>query len=216
MTPPANPGPQRWLFTGDSITEWGRIDKRDPHDLGHNYVQLLAEEHLAGRTVLNTGIGGDRLVDLAERWQRDVIDLAPDVLSVYIGINDTWRRYDEGIVSPIPDFERRLRELLAPFAAAGTPLVLVSPFVLPYTGEDRSWQEDLNPRVRAIARIAQELDAVYVPLQEPMTALAAQIGDAAVAADGVHPTPAGHRAIADAWWQAWRAAGMDAPESSAH
>lgn len=207
--------PRRWLFTGDSITEWGRTDKRDPHDLGRNYVRLLAEEHLAGQTVLNTGIGGDRLSDLAERWQRDVVALAPDVLSVYIGINDTWRRYDEGVVSPVPAFARRLRELLVPFATAGTPLVLVSPFVLPYAEEDRNWHADLNPRVQAIAQIARELDAVYVALQEPMTALAARIGDAAVAADGVHPTPAGHRAIADAWWQAWQAAG-GAPESSAH
>ncbi|PHP53149.1 SGNH/GDSL hydrolase family protein [Actinomyces ruminis] len=88
--------------------------------------------------------------------------------------------------------------------------------MLPYAEEDRNWHADLNPRVQAIAQIAQELDAVYVPLQEPMTALAARIGDAAVAADGVHPTPAGHRAIADAWWQAWQTVGRGAPESSAH
>ncbi|PHP53148.1 SGNH/GDSL hydrolase family protein [Actinomyces ruminis] len=112
MTSSTSVPPRRWLFTGDSITEWGRTDKRDPHDLGCNYVRLLAEEHLAGQTVLNTGIGGDRLADLAERWQRDVVALAPDVLSVYIGINDTWRHYDEGVVSPVPAFAQRLRELL--------------------------------------------------------------------------------------------------------
>ncbi|MDU0349532.1 SGNH/GDSL hydrolase family protein [Actinomyces sp. MRS3W] len=202
---------RRWLFTGDSITEWGRANTHDPHDLGDNYVRLLADEQLTGQTVLNTGVGGDRLADLAARWQEDVVALSPDVLSVYIGINDTWRRYDEGLISPVPAFTRTLRELLAPFAAAGTPLVLISPFVLPYPGENRDWQEDLGPRIHAIASVAAELGALHVPLQQPMEALAARIGAERVAADGVHPTPAGHRVIADQWWRAWQTVGAEAP-----
>nr|WP_300339570.1 GDSL-type esterase/lipase family protein [Actinomyces sp.] len=204
---PGTPPRSRWLFTGDSITEWGRRDNTDPHDLGEGYVSVLAAGPLAtgpaGVEVLNTGVGGDRLADLAARWSTDVLDLHPDLLSVYIGINDTWRRYDCGMLSPTDLFRDRLASLLAPLAEAGTQLVLVSPFVLPAVGQDRDWAQDLEPRISAIEAVASWLGAVYVPLQEPMEALAEQVGAAAVAADGVHPGPAGHRLIAEQWWSAW-------------
>ncbi|MCI7456769.1 GDSL-type esterase/lipase family protein [Actinomyces urogenitalis] len=204
---PSTAARSRWLFTGDSITEWGRGDNTDPHDLGQNYVSALAAGPLAAESeaveVLNTGVGGDRLADLAARWSHDVLDLNPDLLSVYIGVNDTWRWYDSGLLSPTDLFREQLASLLAPLAEAGTQLVLVSPFVLPALGEDRDWAEDLEPRISAIEAVASWLGAVYVPLQEPMEALADEVGAAAVAADGVHPTPAGHRLIADQWWRAW-------------
>lgn len=204
---------RRWLFTGDSITQWGRTDMTDPHDLGEGYVRILTREHLAGADVLNTGVGGDRLTDLRARWDADVVALRPDVLSVYIGINDTWRRYDRGLTSPVNAFGQHLRELLEPLAAANTPLVLVSPFVLPVPDEDRDWGEDLGPRIGAIADVAAGLGAIHVALQGPMDALAARIGPRAVAADGVHPTPAGHRVIADQWWRAWSSTGPDGPRA---
>lgn len=194
----------RWLFTGDSITEWGRTDKADPFDIGENYVSLLAAERLPGTEVLNTGIGGDRLEDLQRRWQHDVLELAPDVLSVYIGINDTWRRYDHGIESPAERFGEVLTELLVPLAAAGTELVLVEPFVLPHDGEDRGWVEDLGPRQAAVAGAAERTGAVLVPLQKAMSD--AETARTPLTLDGVHPTPAGHRLIADQWWSRWTAA----------
>lgn len=202
----------RWLFTGDSITEWGRTDTANPHDIGDNYVSRLANGPLAHLTasgqlphieVLNSGVGGNRLSDLAARWHRDVIDLHPHLLSMYIGINDTWRRYDSGVMSPVDRFQRDLKDLLTPLADGGIAIVLVSPFVLPCPGRDRHWHEDLEPRICAIENVARHLGAIYVPLQEHMTVLGQKIGNTSVAADGVHPTPRGHDLIAQRWWAAW-------------
>ena len=83
----------RLLFIGDSITDVGRRD--DPDELGKGYVRLirdrvLADSPAAAPIVLNRGISGNKMPDLQKRWQRDVLDLAPDVLSIYIGINDVW------------------------------------------------------------------------------------------------------------------------------
>jgi acyl-CoA thioesterase I len=89
-------GAARVVFVGDSITDAGR-DRADRASLGDGYVGLVATDlrrETPGTEVVNVGIGGDRAVDLERRWQDDVVAAAPDVLSVYVGVNDTWRRFD--------------------------------------------------------------------------------------------------------------------------
>src|SRR5689334_4727774 len=85
----------RILFIGDSVTEAGRRAS-DPDDLGTGWPALAAARLGGPHRFLNRGVGGDRIRDLAARWQPDCLDLRPDVVTVLIGINDTWRRYDQG------------------------------------------------------------------------------------------------------------------------
>jgi len=188
------------LFIGDSVTDCGR--RTDPDGLGDGYVRLLATGPLAGCRVSNRGVGGDRAVDLAARWEADVVAERPDVLSVLVGVNDTWRRYDAGEVTPVDEFEATYRSLLDRARAAGVGrLVLVEPFVLPVRpGQERWWDEDLGARVDVVGRLAAEHDAVLVPAAAHLTALVREHGAAALADDGVHPTALGHRALADLWW----------------
>jgi lysophospholipase L1-like esterase len=204
MTPPP-PGPHV-LFVGDSVTDCGRRD--DPDGLGDGYVRLLAEGPLRGGRVTNRGVGGDRATDLAARWDADVLRERPDVLSVLVGINDTWRRYDAGTTTPASAFEATCRALLGSALAAGVRrLVLVEPFVLPVTPEqERWWDEDLGDRVDVVRKLAAEHGATLVPAADHLTALAGTRAPGALAADGVHPTADGHRALADLWWSAARAA----------
>ena len=85
-----------YLFIGDSVTDAGRFEDHDEH-LGDGYVRRL-DEHFrdSGLTIetINTGIGGNRVADLKLRWERDVVNHRPALLSVLVGVNDTWRRYD--------------------------------------------------------------------------------------------------------------------------
>src|SRR5947209_4660116 len=84
----------RILFQGDSITALGRGMTADPnHILGHSYVFLIAAKYGAllpqrNLTFVNRAIGGNKLADLTGRWQKDALDLKPDILSILIGIND--------------------------------------------------------------------------------------------------------------------------------
>ncbi|WP_449385695.1 SGNH/GDSL hydrolase family protein [Cellulomonas soli] len=194
--------PRSVVFAGDSITEWGRHE--DPDGWGSGYVGLLARGPLAAATVTNTGVGGDRVRDLQARWADDVLPLQADVLSLYVGVNDTWRRFDQGEETPAEEFEAVLRQLLAPWVERGTQLVLVEPFVVPVEPSQEHWHTDLGPKQEAVRRVAADLDAAHVPLAAPLAALAADLGPHQVASDGVHPTPAGHRLLADAWWAAYR------------
>lgn len=184
------------VLAGDSITEWGRGE--DP--LGSGYVRLLAEGPLAGAHVINAGVGGDRAADLERRWTADVLAERPDVLGLYVGVNDTWRRFDQGEETPVEQFTATCRRLLS---SVSVPTVVVEPFVVPVDEGQREWAADLGPKQAALRALADEVGAAFVPLAGLMADLAARIGPQSVAADGVHPTPAGHELIARAWWDAY-------------
>ena len=189
------------LFIGDSVTDCGRRD--DPDGLGDGYVRLIAHNPaLTGMRVTNRGISGNRVVDLEGRWQHDVLDAAPDVLTILIGINDTWRRYDSANPTSARDFEAGYRRLLDSAATDGRTLVLMEPFVLPVTEQQRAWHpEDLDEKIAVVHGLARDFDAILVPLDAALTTLADELTPEALADDGVHPTPLGHDAIAALWLQ---------------
>ena len=87
------------LFQGDSITDCSR-SRQDPAHLGAGYAMLAASWLTAlvpgsGLRFLNRGISGNRAKDLRARWQTDCLDLKPNWVSILIGVNDTWRRFDQ-------------------------------------------------------------------------------------------------------------------------
>ncbi|HEY1531739.1 MAG TPA: SGNH/GDSL hydrolase family protein [Galbitalea sp.] len=184
------------LFIGDSVTDCGRRDDA-PGFLGDGYVRLIADK-LSDRRVINAGISGNRAIDLRDRWHIDVALQKPEILTVYVGINDTWRRYDENDPTSAAMFEDNYRACLADLGGAST-LILIEPFVLPVNEEQEHWHEDLDEKRAVVARLAAEFGAGFVPLQTLLSAAAEDHGATALAADGVHPTDLGHRMIADAW-----------------
>jgi acyl-CoA thioesterase-1 len=188
------------IFIGDSVTDCGRRDD-EPDFLGDGYVRMIAER-LPDRRVINVGINGNRVVDLRDRWHIDVTEQNPDVLSVYVGINDTWRRYDENDPTSAASFEADYRKILEQTVPLAPKLILVEPFVLPVTEEQEHWHEDLDEKRAVVARLASEFGAAFVPLQSLLSLAAQAHGAKALADDGVHPTEIGHRLIAEAWLEA--------------
>jgi len=140
-------------------------------------------------------------MDLETRWQRDVLDARPDVVSVLVGINDVgWHTYaEDGYVIPVDDYAAGYDRLLTPLAEAGTQLVLIEPFLLPLSDDQRKQREDLDPKIQAVRELARKFGAHLLAADGLFAQLAATTGPAYWAADGVHPTPAGHAALADAW-----------------
>lgn len=198
------------LFIGDSITEWGRDDATG--SIGHGYVRKAADLWAAAHpdhpvTVVNKGIGGNRVVDLRARWTRDAIDVAPDVVSVMIGINDTWRAMDSGEVTTTESYEADYRHILDRLVSeTAAQLLLVEPFLLPVTPEQWAWRPDLDPRIAVVRRLAAEYGATLVAADGLLTQLAVNSGGdtpvdgfARFADDGVHLTDEGADALAAAW-----------------
>ena len=195
------------LFQGDSITDAGR-DRSNPNDLGKGYPLMVAAQlglkfpELNIR-FLNRGISGNRVVNLQERWQEDCLNLKPDWVSVYIGINDTWRRYDNNDPTSLEKFKEGYRDLLVQTKQKlDARLILIEPFVLPVPEDRKAWREDLDPKIQAVRELAAEFDALLVPLDGLFAAAASLREPAYWAPDGVHPSPAGHALIAEAWLKA--------------
>lgn len=194
---PPTPG-ETVVFFGDSVTDCRH--RQDPDQLGQGYVRMLAEGALQDRRVSNAGISGNRVVDLQHRLAEDVLAERPDVVSIMIGVNDTWRRFDRDDPTSTEAYEAGYRDLVARVLESGARLVLAEPFVVPVTDEqETAWRDDLDPRIAVVHRIGSEIGAVVVPTDRELNRLAAGQGAQTLAADGVHPTPAGHQAIAALW-----------------
>lgn len=196
------------LFYGDSITDCGRDKSMDGKELGRGYVRIVASL-LGARHAewnlrfTNTGISGNRLCDLEDRMQADLLDRKPTVVSFLIGINDTWRRYDSGTVSDIDAYAQRFERMLTRITSDCTDrLVLIEPFVLPVPADRARWREDLDPRIAVTRDVARRFSAVYVPMDGLFAAAATRAPMEYWLPDGVHPTEAGHGLIADAWIRA--------------
>ena len=198
------------LFQGDSITDTDRA-RFYPDDLGRGYALMAAGWYGAryperGVRFLNRGVSGDCAVDLLARWEEDCLALRPTVLSILVGINETWRAFDAGTPTPVDAFARTYRELLSRTRAAqpAVRFILMEPFSLPVAPERAAWRADLDPKIQAVRGLAQEFGARLVPLDGLFAQACARREPTYWAEDGVHPTPAGHALIAQAWLRAVR------------
>lgn len=196
------------LFQGDSITDAGRTKGDTPASLGHGYAMMAAAWYSAaypekGIRFLNRGISGNRAKDLEARWEGDCLALRPDWVSVLIGINDTWRAFDRNDPTTTAAYEDSYRAILtASRDVLGARLILMEPFVLPVPADRKEWRADLDPRITAVRRLAVEFGAILVPLDGLFAVASTQQPAEFWAPDGVHPTPAGHALIAQAWLRA--------------
>lgn len=203
---------QRLLFIGDSITDAHR--RSDPLQLGNGYVNLIAEEfdrRGSSVEVINRGVSGECVRDLRDRWQRDVLDLEPDVLTVYIGVNDTVRTWFQGFPTPPAEFEADLDDVLTRAVAHGTrSIIVIEPFFLtgvPFPGPWKAGEDfaraDLDSKRPIVEALARAHKATFIPLHDAMTVAAQQRGAALLAQDGVHPSGLGDRLIARLWCEAY-------------
>ncbi|MBL7134117.1 MAG: SGNH/GDSL hydrolase family protein [Phycisphaerae bacterium] len=214
------------LMIGDSITDCERsrpeIDGVEP-SLGAGYVSMVAAT--LGRLyperairVINKGNSGDTTRQLKARWQRDVLDIAPDWLSIKIGINDVWRTFDQpddpsaGV--GIDEYRANLDQLIVsakPVVAKG--VILMTPY---FIEPDRS--EPMRAMMDQFGRVVRELadrhEALLVDTQAPFDEeLLDKEGKKHhpmhFCADRVHPNPRGHYLIARAFLAAVGAAVPD-------
>jgi lysophospholipase L1-like esterase len=185
------------VFIGDSVTDCGRLIE-PPY--GDGYVSnIVASGRLTGE-IINVGISGHRLIDLENRWDVDVLAHNPTVVSVAIGVNDMWRRYDDNDPTSVEDFEDRYRRVLMATKAHGNPeIVLCEPFLLSVREEMNTWREDLDPKIAVVHKMAAEFGAKLVRFDKRFNNLAQEMLMLELADDGVHPSKLGHRIMADLW-----------------
>ena len=209
--------PKVILFQGDSITDAGRSKESD-HNPGYGYADMVMGDLGLRRPYafrfFNRGISGHRIVDLYARIRKDMIHLKPDYMSVLIGINDVWHECMFGNGVDAQKFEMvfglMIEELLRELP--GLKMMLLEPFVLPGSATENTddmpnrWEyfrEETALRSAAVQRLAEKYGLLFVPLQAKFDALNANAPAGYWLSDGVHPTPAGHAMIKEAWLEAF-------------
>ena len=212
----AEPG-LRVMFIGDSITDghWGLSSRNhydNNHVLGHGYPEMCAAQCLADHPernmrFYNRGISGNTMPMMAARWDEDLITIHPDVVSVLIGINDvkehsvadfdfaTWEATYRNLI------DRTLERV------PGCRFVLITPFASrrqlygPDPVQDR--RHDVVARMTEIVKgIASDYGCIVVDGFSLVDGLYAHSKTEDLHYwlwDGVHPTTAGHRKLADLW-----------------
>ncbi|MGF7400154.1 SGNH/GDSL hydrolase family protein [Thermoanaerobacterium thermosaccharolyticum] len=192
------------LFQGDSVTDVGRI-RENPDDLGYGYPNIIASLFAAlhpeiNVKFLNRGVSGDRVRDLKNRWTTDCLDLKPTVVSILIGINDTWRNYDSHDYTSPEKFEEDYRYILAKTKEElNAKIIMMEPFVLPEPEDRKAWRVDLDPKIHVVRKLAYEFGAYFIPLDGIMAQFSIIKDPLFWTVDGVHPTNAGHALIAKEW-----------------
>jgi len=195
------------IFQGDSITDCGRHQEQFGNwGLGDGYVNLAASEILANYpekeiTILNKGISGNRVVDLYARWKKDIMNEKPDVLSILIGINDTWHKFESDNGVDPAHYMEIYRKLLQ-WTRSEFPnikLILGIPFAFECGVVKSNWLPEVKERQEMVRVLASEFGASVIEYQKLFDTALERAPKEYWLGDGVHPTCAGHYLMAKEW-----------------
>ena len=200
------------VFQGDSITDVGcskdySLAANEALGAGYPFLTMAAlrlSEPEKDWQVYNRGISGHRVVDLYARWKRDALNMKPDILSILIGVNDTWHESAAQNGVEVPRYAKFYRMLLdwTREVCPNTKLVLLEPFVLPFGAVLPSWLPEMDERRAVVKDLAKEFGTVFIPVQSILNDALKRAPQEYWLKDGVHPLPAGHALISQAWIEA--------------
>jgi len=195
------------LFIGDSITEANRRLEKEA-DLGTGYVMMIAKRFSAEfpeikARFLNRGVGGNRVRDLKNRWQKDCLDLRPDVVSILIGINDVFGKYFWSRPTSTKSFEEDYRSLLDQTQdILNAKLILLTPFIVCLSKMQFIRKIFLQQKIKVVKKLSKEFGTILVPLDSIFEEALRNKAPAYWTTDGIHPTSMGHLLIAQSWIKA--------------
>ena len=156
--------PSKIVFLGDSITQ-------QAEDFEDGFISLIRQNLVQDKfELVGKGIGGNKVSDLLTRYKSDVIDLNPDIVFIYIGINDVWHKYDFGTGSDIDLYEKGLRTIISDIKSLGSEIVLCTPtvigentgdFVLGNQFKDVETMEKMNSDLDTFSEVVRKLSNEY-------------------------------------------------------
>jgi len=211
------------IFLGDSITEAGVYDNEVGVQSGDTliypkysgFITLLKNDIEDDIELIGKGISGNKVSNLLERYKEDVLSLNPDIVFIYIGINDVWHKYDFGTGTDILFYENGLRKIITDIKSNGARVVLCTPTVI---GENKGeftlvnkfkdietmeiMNGDLDAYSDVIRKLSSELDTDLVDLRKIFVNYILENNPNNEPAgittyDGVHLNDLGNKLIAD-------------------
>ena len=211
------------VFLGDSITEAGIYDKEVGVPSGDTliypkytgFITLLKKDIEDDIELIGKGVGGNKVSNLLERYKKDVLSLNPDIVFIYIGINDVWHKYSFGTGTDIIFYENGLRKIITDLKNKGSRVILCTPTVI---GENKGeftlvnefkdietmeiMNGDLDAYSDVIRKLASELNTDLLDLREIFMNYISENNpnnesSGITTYDGVHLNDLGNKLIAD-------------------
>ena len=188
------------LFLGDCITGCHR-DMSNPDDVGDGFVARINDAIKNYRiTVINRGTDEHRTIDLLNEYEENVLSIRPDVITIFIGMNDVWHHYAKGIETTNEEFEHNFKTLLEKIKNdLNVPVIIIEPFIIDITPELTMMRAELWQKVDIIRRLAREHASEYIALDGSFASACIKHPLTYYSLDGVHPTEEGHKFIARRW-----------------
>jgi Lysophospholipase L1 and related esterases len=197
----------RIVLMGDSITDHGVSYGTDPEKLGNGYPRYIRDYIYykypeLNVSVINKGVSGERTSDLLKRWEKDVLDLNPDILSICIGTNDVWRQFDRPEMNIIDAglYEENLRKMLSITKEKINPVVIL--FEIPPVEKgfttyqcSKALETDGNALInqynRRVYKVASDYNTYFCPINKILSSCISKNSTVKYTYDGVHPSSAG-------------------------
>ncbi|ALJ00020.1 SGNH/GDSL hydrolase family protein [Rufibacter tibetensis] len=202
------------LFQGDSITDAGRNRESKEFstskNLGGGYAMLASAELLHAHPeknlkIYNKGISGFKVYQVAERWEDDTLALKPDVLSILIGVNDFWHTLSSGYKGTLQTYQQDYKTLLdrTKQRLPEVQLIIGEPFAVKgIKAVDEKWFPAFDEYRQAARELANQYKATFIPYQSVYEKAQKQAPGVYWTYDGVHPSLAGAKLMAEAWLKA--------------
>jgi len=191
------------VFFGDSITQAGVSPK------GYITVMdnMLKQQGINNYELIGAGIGGNKVYDLYLRIEDDVISKSPDIVVIYVGVNDVWHKSMFGTGTDADKFEKFYRAIIKKLQAANAKVVLATPAAIgEKTDFSNSQDGELNKFCNIIRNIAKDLQLPLVDLRQQLLDYNKEhnpqnLDKGILTVDGVHLTDLGNEFVAKAMWE---------------
>lgn len=191
------------IFFGDSITQMGV----QPGGYISLMKDILAQQGITNYDLVGAGIGGNKVYDLYLRMQADVIEQSPDIVVIYVGVNDVWHKSTFGTGTDADKFEKFYRAIVKELQVNSIKVMLVTPATIGEKNDYSNQQDgDLNKYSQIIRNIAKDSNLALCDLHSifhlyEVNHNTANTDKGILTTDGVHLNEAGNKLVAEEIWK---------------
>jgi len=190
------------IFFGDSITQAAM----QPHGYITVMQEMLQQQNISNYELVGAGIGGNKVYDLYLRMDSDVLSKSPNIVVIYVGVNDVWHKKTSGTGTDADKFEKFCRAIIAKLEEAGAKVVVCTPAVI---GERNDFTNELDGDLNKYCSIIRNMTTeLHIPLVDLRKAFldyevknnTANADKGILTTDGVHLNDKGNQLVAELMW----------------
>src|SRR6476620_4092244 len=191
------------IFFGDSITQAAV----QPHGYITVMQEMLQQQNISNYDLIGAGIGGNKVYDLYLRMDSDVLTKSPDIVVIYIGVNDVWHKVSSGTGTDPDKFEKFYNAIIKKLKQRNISVVLCTPAVIGEKTDFTNQQDgDLNKYAAIIRGIAKQNNLALVDLRQKFLDYNRQYNtenkeQGILTRDRVHLNAIGNQLVADEMWK---------------